>query len=485
MSGTERRRLAALRAHLRVRQRAQDAPAPATPSTAAAVPADEGLWMPPVVDVAPLLDPSRHPPEARRRALALIDGAFRHGSGAFIAVNHGLNAPLRSVLDGAQGFFDAPADLQQRHLEAKHFTPVGAARIAVRPSTLHERLSYPRVCYDSDGIDATEIRGTSNAVAANLNEDSPHVFGGFPGLDESFRSYQRGLRALVRTLLGTVAELLEIDQGVLETGWRNTSSGITCLHYPEVSERPESDGISALGNDPREYNGSIKPEGGTDFLPVSSGSVGGQQSDLGAQMRAYPHADGDTMFTILGHDRAEGLELLVRGRTVAEDQWVGVPHLEGGLVVQLGQMMQRMTVSRLLVLSFPQGPFLTAGRCALYHCNTERRLPRDAAPGRDAGAWRGPAAHVRGDVLPPRLAERHRAAGVPRGAAQERQRRCVRAGERGGVPDDAAVGRGWQRAQADEQRAEGRPVGRGAAGGFSGARRAVSNLGLPIHMSCL
>ena len=301
--------------------------------------------MPPIVDVAPLLDPSRHPPEARRRALALIDGAFRHGSGAFIAVNHGLNAPLRSVLDGAQGFFDAPAGLQQRHLEAKHFTPVGAARIAVRPSTLHERLSYPRVCYDSDGIDAAEIRGTSNAVAANLNEDSPHVFGDFPGLDESFRSYQRGLRALVRTLLGTVAELLEIDQGVLETGWRNTSSGITCLHYPEVSERPESDGISALGNDPREYNGSIKP--------ASSGSVGGQQSDLGAQMRAYPHADGDTMFTILGHDRAEGLELLVRGRTVAEDQWVGVPHLEGGLVVQLGQMMQRMTVSRLLVLSIP------------------------------------------------------------------------------------------------------------------------------------
>ena len=135
----------------------------------------------------------------------------------------------------------------------------------------------------------------------------------------------------MRTLLGTVAELLEIDEGVLETGWRNTSSGITCLHYPEVSERPESDGISALGNDPREDNGSIKP--------ASSGSVGGQQSDLGAQMRAYPHADGDTMFTILGHDRAEGLELLVRGRTVAEDQWVGVPHLEGGLVVQLGQMM--------------------------------------------------------------------------------------------------------------------------------------------------
>ena len=71
MSGTERRRLAALRAHLRIRPRAQDAAAPAIPFTAAAV--HEGLWMPPVVDVAPLLDPSRHPPEARRRALAWLE----------------------------------------------------------------------------------------------------------------------------------------------------------------------------------------------------------------------------------------------------------------------------------------------------------------------------------------------------------------------------------------------------------------------------
>ena len=63
-------------------------------------------------------------------------------------------------------------------------------------------------------------------------------------------------------------------------------------------------------------------------------------------MRAYPHADGDTMFTILGHDVAEGLELLVRGDTVADDEWVGVPTIEGSLVVQLGQMMQRLTVFR-------------------------------------------------------------------------------------------------------------------------------------------
>ena len=92
------------------------------------------------------------------------------------------------------------------------------------------------------------------------------------------------------------------------------------------------------------------------------------QGDLGASMRAYPHSDGDTMLTvrarpserlpalnilhsktilygafvccmgasggfrrgqILGHDHADGLELLVRGPTVADDRWVEVPHITG------------------------------------------------------------------------------------------------------------------------------------------------------------
>jgi isopenicillin N synthase-like dioxygenase len=336
-------RLAALHGHLQGRHHRIH-------NGLAADPAAEALWMPPVVDVGALLDPSSASPAARSAALEAIDGAFRHGSGAFIAVGHGLNKPLRSVLGGSQEFFDAPHELQEPHREGKHFTPVGAAKIAVRPSTLHERLSYPRVCYEDEDVAASEVVGTSNGVAANLDQDSPHLFDTFPGLDESFREYQHGLRRLVRALLGGVAELLEIDEDTLENGWRHTSSGITCLHYPQVEERPETDGLAAMGNDPREYNGAIGEQLttgssniGTDFLPVSSGAVEGKQSDLGATMRAYPHADGDTMFTILGHDHAEGLELLVRGTTVQDDQWIGVPHIEGGLVVQLGQMMQRMT----------------------------------------------------------------------------------------------------------------------------------------------
>jgi hypothetical protein len=44
-------------------------------------------------------------------------------------------------------------------------------------------------------------------------------------LDAAFREYQRGLRQLVRGLLGAVAELLAIDGAELLEGWRRTSSG--------------------------------------------------------------------------------------------------------------------------------------------------------------------------------------------------------------------------------------------------------------------
>ena len=90
----------------------------------------------------------------------------------------------------------------------------------------------------------------------------------------------------------------------------------------------------------RDDNGTRADQGAND---ERAGGDQATQGDLGASMRAYPHSDGDTMMTILGHDNADGLELLVRGETIAEDRWVEVPHIEGGLVVQLGQMMQRMT----------------------------------------------------------------------------------------------------------------------------------------------
>ena len=50
------------------------------------------------------------------------------------------------------------------------------------------------------------------------------------------------------------------------------------------------------------------------------------------------------MLTLLVHDRVEGLQVLERGATIADDVWVDVPRIEKTqIVVQIGQMTQRWT----------------------------------------------------------------------------------------------------------------------------------------------
>ena len=251
----------------------------------------------PVCDVGPLLDPAA-PAAARAALLAKIDSSFRHGSGAIIATGHGLNASLAEILGGSRRFFASGPELQAPHVASKAFTPVGAAKIAIRPSTLHERLSYPRVCYDTDGVSAADLA----TVGSKLDASAPPLFEPFPGLDDAFREYQRGLRGLVKGILAAVAELLEIDGQELLEGWRHTSSGITVLHYPEEDPAalPTSDGFSGGGRSDtlrfgpaaRDDNGARTDQGAND---ERAGGDQPTQGDLGASMRAYPHSDGDTM----------------------------------------------------------------------------------------------------------------------------------------------------------------------------------------------
>merc|ERR1712046_453160 len=65
---------------------------------------------------------------------------------------------------------------------------------------------------------------------------------------------------------------------------------------------------------------------------------------MGASLRVYPHADGDSMLTLLVHDRVDGLQVLERGETIADDVWVDVPRVhKSQVVIQIGQMTQRWT----------------------------------------------------------------------------------------------------------------------------------------------
>ena len=93
----------------------------------------------PVVDVSPLLSGSTN-----RASVEAIRSAC--SASGFLARGHGLDADILDALGAMRAFFDSDGPLKLRHKASKArkgFTPVGSAKISIRPSTLHERYQYP------------------------------------------------------------------------------------------------------------------------------------------------------------------------------------------------------------------------------------------------------------------------------------------------------------------------------------------------------
>jgi len=314
-----------------------------------------------------------------------------------VVVNHGVEPALRDALRTVGAFHAADAATKLPLAAKGLYDPPGQVRIAVRPSTLHERLNYPRVTYDDDlavlGADGPARAGppvtgyargsaVDNGCGPIGERDAPLFTASSTegcedswGVDRAMRAYQRGLRRLALALVRTMAVALELPATHFDHGWARSNSGVTSLHYLPLSsedDAPRTDGfagrtefVAAAGPDDQGQTPPPPPpkdeEDAAPTKTTSSGedapvtAVGKSTSpkktndgdgigDLGASLRAYPHADGDTMLTLLAHDRVDGLQVLMRGATTAEDAWLDVPRVaEDQVVVQIGQMTQRWT----------------------------------------------------------------------------------------------------------------------------------------------
>ena len=180
----------------------------------------------------------------------------------------------------------------------------------IRPTSLHERFKYPRVVDRGDGIDSVdEILGADKKFMPVMASAEPlvHVAGAPVDVDETMREYQRGIRRLALSLLRAMAEKLGLSRRHFDSGWAGSNSGVTSLHYLALESAdavPQSDGYSG-------QNQYVKSTvNGDDPVLRAKDSIG----DLGASLRAYAHADGDTMLTLLCHDQVEGLQVLHRVR---------------------------------------------------------------------------------------------------------------------------------------------------------------------------
>ncbi|CAK0852926.1 unnamed protein product [Prorocentrum cordatum] len=180
------------------------------------------------------------------------------------------------------------------------------------------------------------LLGFSTSRAARALADSSD-FQDTPGLPAALSSLREHYRRLALQLLGALAEGL---------GWQAQAlAGPSAGSTTPIVGRAQAAAASASLPSPAVVALHYPAVARAD-VPAADGHAGAQE--LGAAMRAYPHADGDSVLTLLAHENVAGLQVLVRGASVEDDRWADVPEVPGGITVQLGQMLQRWTDDRLL-----------------------------------------------------------------------------------------------------------------------------------------
>jgi isopenicillin N synthase-like dioxygenase len=229
------------------------------------------------------LNASRSDPEGFAREL----GESFERYGFAIIADHGIPADLIARAEAkARAFFALPEDVKRRyHISggggARGYTPFGIE--TAKGATEHDLKEFWHV-----GRELPEGHRFSDVMAPNV----------WPQEVESFRDTFLELFAAFDTaglrILEAIARHLGLEPDFFENTVEDGNSVLRLLHYPPVS--PDAPGV-----------------------------------------RAGAHEDINTITLLLGAEEA-GLQLLDR-----DGQWLPVSPKEGELVVNIGDMLQRLT----------------------------------------------------------------------------------------------------------------------------------------------
>jgi isopenicillin N synthase-like dioxygenase len=211
----------------------------------------------------------------------------------FVAVkNHGIQEELIDELyKYAKEFFALPTDIkvlyQKPELAGQRgYTSFGMehAKGSEAPD-LKEFYQYGQTVEDDDPVVAEY---PPNVVVNEVPQFTPTLF-------RAYRSFEKSGRALLRA----IALYLGLDEQYFEPFVVNGNSILRAIHYPPIREEPKS------------------------------------------AIRAEQHEDIN-LITLLVGASAEGLQILTN-----KGEWVPVTALPGQIVVNVGDMLQRLTNDRL------------------------------------------------------------------------------------------------------------------------------------------
>jgi isopenicillin N synthase-like dioxygenase len=242
----------------------------------------------PVVDLAEFLSGD---PQRKSAFVQQLGKAYEEVG--FVAVkNHGVPDELIAHLyEYVQQFFSLPLE-QKGNYEVpglagqRGYTSFGRehAKGSEAPD-LKEFFQYGQIVEDRDAIKSEYPDNVSVEQVKGFNET----------LFSAYRNFEKSGRALLQA----IALYLGLEEGYFDNYIHNGNSILRCIHYPPITHEPKS------------------------------------------AIRAEQHEDIN-LITLLVGASADGLQILTK-----QDEWVGVTSLPEQIVVNVGDMLQRLTNNKL------------------------------------------------------------------------------------------------------------------------------------------
>jgi isopenicillin N synthase-like dioxygenase len=257
----------------------------------------------PVIDLAP----ARHGSAADRRRLAVMVDAACRETGFFGIVGHGIDEEMldRSWRD-ATAFFDLPLDERLTVREPYPGYPYGYRPFAAE--TLDRSLGeYGGAADLKETLNIGPVDAPPRPIEQMTDPDERAVYAPnlwpdyvMPQLRVTFSAYYRQMSTLAAELMSVFAQSLDLAPGWFDRFIDRHGSALRLAHYPALDR------------------------------PLIAG-----------QMRASAHTDYGTLTILRADDEHPGLQV-----QTSAGEWIDVPAVPGGFVVNLGDLMARWTNDR-------------------------------------------------------------------------------------------------------------------------------------------
>ena len=248
----------------------------------------------PIIDMAPYFGGT---PEGKAAVAARVDEACR-SIGFLVITNHGIDpALIRRVGDVSRQFFDLPLEAKRkvdrpRDDAVRGYSAVGEEGLSysleeATPGDLKESFSI-----GPSGVPDDDYHRGPQAGA----HFEPNVFPqGIDGFESAYTEYFSAMSDLSQSLMRIFALALELPEKFFDDKIDDHISMFRVLSYPPQKEEP-----------------------------------------LPGQLRAGAHSDYGSLTIVLPDDK--GLQVFNKA-----GQWVDVPHVDGGLVVNIADLMMQWT----------------------------------------------------------------------------------------------------------------------------------------------